>query len=116
MCNSYGESLHLGVCKLAKYVRKCIVFWRKKHSRRTFYTTVSRDGRNKFQVWIERLQTIKCVSKFSPLKNGNLFKVITLKAPADALGQLGWFVLTMVAGNLVLPLLLLPLILLSVVR
>ena len=60
---------------------------------------------------IERLQT-----KFSPLKDGNLIKVITLKAPADALGQLGWFVLTMVAGNLVLPLLLLPLILLSVVR
>ena len=60
---------------------------------------------------IERLQT-----KFSPLKDGNLTKVITLKAPADALGQLGWFVLTMVAGNLVLPLLLLPLILLSVVR
>ena len=60
---------------------------------------------------IERLQT-----KFSPLKDGNLIKVITLKTPADALGQLGWFVLTMVAGNLVLPLLLLPLILLSVVR
>ena len=56
------------------------------------------------------------MSKFSPLKDGNLIKVITLKAPADALGQLGWFVLTMVAGNLVLPLLLLPLILLSVVR
>ena len=64
---------------------------------------------------IERLQT-KRVSKFSPLKDGNLIKVITLKTPADALGQLGWFVLTMVAGNLVLPLLLLPLILLSVVR
>ena len=64
---------------------------------------------------IERLQT-KRVSKFSPLKDGNLIKVITLKAPADALGQLGWFVLTMVAGNLVLPLLLLPIILLSVVR
>ena len=60
---------------------------------------------------IERLQT-----KFSPLKDGNPIKVITLKAPAAALGQLGWFVLTMVAGNLVLPLLLLPLILLSVVR
>ena len=60
---------------------------------------------------IEILQT-----KFSPFKDGNLIKVITLKAPADALGQLGWFVLTMVAGNLVLPLLLLPIILLSVVR
>ena len=60
---------------------------------------------------IEILQT-----KFSPFKDGNLIKVITLKAPADALGQLGWFVLTMVAGNLVLPLLLLPLILFSVVR
>ena len=60
---------------------------------------------------IERLQT-----KFSLFKDENLTKVITLKAPADALGQLGWFVLTMVAGNLVLPLLLLPLILFSVVR
>ena len=64
---------------------------------------------------IGTLQT-KRLSKFSLLKDENLIKVITLKAPADALGQLGWFVLTMVAGNLVLPLLLLPLILLSIVR
>ena len=27
--NSYVESLHLGVCKLAKYVRNCVVSWKK---------------------------------------------------------------------------------------
>ena len=26
--NSYEESLHLGACKLAKYERNCIVFWK----------------------------------------------------------------------------------------
>ena len=30
--NSYYESLHLGVCKLAKYVRNCVVFWKNLHS------------------------------------------------------------------------------------
>ena len=30
--NSYEESLHLGVCKLAKYVRNCVVFWKNLHS------------------------------------------------------------------------------------
>ena len=30
--NSYYESLHLGVCKLAKYVRNCVVFWKSLHS------------------------------------------------------------------------------------
>jgi len=42
--------------------------------------------------------------------------VVTLRAPAEALSQLGWFVLTMVAGNLVLPLIILPLLLAIVVR
>ena len=27
--NSYEEGLHCGVCKLAKYVRNCVVFWKK---------------------------------------------------------------------------------------
>ena len=44
---SYEESLHLGVCKLAKYVRNCIVFWKNLHSWQQFYTTA---GRDKFQV------------------------------------------------------------------
>ena len=48
--NSYEESLHLGVCKLAKYVRNCIVFWKKLHSLQKIYTTASRGGRDKFQV------------------------------------------------------------------
>ena len=26
--NSYEKSLHLGVCKLAKYVTNCVVFWK----------------------------------------------------------------------------------------
>ena len=30
--NSYEESLHLGMRKLAKYVRNCVVFWKKLHS------------------------------------------------------------------------------------
>ena len=45
-----------------------------------------------------------------------IVQVVTLKAPAEALSQLGWFVLTMVAGNLVLPLIILPLLLAIVVR
>ena len=48
--NSYYESLHLGVCKLAKYVRNCVVFWKNLHSWQKFYTTAGRDGRDKFQV------------------------------------------------------------------
>ena len=30
--NSYEESLHLGLCKRAKYVRNCVVFWKNLHS------------------------------------------------------------------------------------
>ena len=51
--NSYYESLHLGVCKLAKYVRNCVVFWKKLHSSQKFYTTAGRSGRDKFQVWMK---------------------------------------------------------------
>ena len=51
--NSYEESLHLGVCKLAKYVRNCVIFRKNLHSWQKFYTTVGRDGRDKFQVWTE---------------------------------------------------------------
>ena len=47
---SYEESLHQGVCKLAKYVRNCVVFWKNLHSWQKFYTTAGRDGRDKFQV------------------------------------------------------------------
>ena len=50
--NSYYESLHLGVCKLAKYVRNCVVFWKNLHSWQKFYTTADRGSRDKFQVWI----------------------------------------------------------------
>ena len=38
------------MCKLAKYVRNCVVFWKNLHSRQKFYTTAGRDGRDKFQV------------------------------------------------------------------
>ena len=48
--NSYEESLHLGVCKLAKYVINCVVFWENLHSWQKFYTTADRDSRDKFQV------------------------------------------------------------------
>ena len=43
-------------------------------------------------------------------------QVAAMPAPATALTQLAWFVLTMVAGNLVLPLLLLPAIFIAVTR
>ena len=39
------------MCKLAKYVRNCVVFWKNLHSWQKFYTTAGRDGRDKFQVW-----------------------------------------------------------------
>ena len=38
------------VCKLTKYVRNCVVFWKNLHSWQKLYTTASRDGRDKFQV------------------------------------------------------------------
>ena len=39
------------MCKLAKYVRNCVVFWKNLHSWPKFYTTAGRDSRDKFQVW-----------------------------------------------------------------
>ena len=51
--NIYEESLHLGVCKLAKYERNCVVFWKTLHSWKEFYTTAGRDGRDK-QVCVTR--------------------------------------------------------------
>ena len=48
--NIYEESLHLGVCKLAKYVRSCIVFWKNLYSWHKFDTTAGRDGRDKSQL------------------------------------------------------------------
>ena len=48
--NSSEESLHLGVCKLAKDVRNYIVFYKELHSRQKFYTTAGRGGHDKFQV------------------------------------------------------------------
>ena len=40
------------MCKLTKYVRNCVVFWKNLHSWQKFYTTAGRDGRDKFQVWV----------------------------------------------------------------
>ena len=40
------------MCKLAKYVRNCVVFWKNLHSWQKFYTTAGRDGRDKFQVCV----------------------------------------------------------------
>ena len=48
------------MCKLAKYVRNCVVFWKNLHSWQKFYTTAGRDGRDKFQVWVHTFfQTIR---------------------------------------------------------
>ena len=41
--NSSEESLHLGVCKLAKYVINCVVFLTNLHSWQKFYTTAGSD-------------------------------------------------------------------------
>ena len=38
------------MCKLVKWVRNCVVFWKNSHSWQKFYTTAGRDGRDKFQV------------------------------------------------------------------
>ena len=41
------------MCKLVKWVRNCVVFWKNLHSWQKFYTTAGRDGRDgrdKFQV------------------------------------------------------------------
>ena len=35
------------MCKLAKYVRNCVVFWKKLHSWQKFYTTADRD-----KIWV----------------------------------------------------------------
>ena len=56
--NSYTESLQYGVCKLAKYVRNCVVFWKNLHSWQKFYTTAGRDGRDKFQVWLSEIKRV----------------------------------------------------------
>ena len=45
------------MCKLAKYVRNCVVFWKNLHSWQKFYTTAGRDGRDKFQVWFKSGQS-----------------------------------------------------------
>ena len=46
------KKVYIGVCKLAKYVRSCVVFWKNLHSWQKFYTTAGRGGRDKFQVCI----------------------------------------------------------------
>ena len=55
----YEECLHLGVCKLAKYVRNCVAFWEFLHSLQKFYTTT---GRNKFQVCMSDVPVAVVVS------------------------------------------------------
>ena len=39
--SSYKESLHSGMYKLAKYVRNCIIFWKKLHSWQKFQRQIS---------------------------------------------------------------------------
>ena len=43
------------MCKLVKWVRNCVVFWKNLHSWQKFYTTAGRDGRDKCQVCISIL-------------------------------------------------------------
>ena len=39
------------MCKLAKHVRNCVVFWKNLHCWQKFYTIAGCDGRDKIQVW-----------------------------------------------------------------
>ena len=57
----------------ANFARKCVVFRKKLHSWKIFYTTASRDGRDKFQVCMrnfslyefpDNIQILSCQSKY----------------------------------------------------
>ena len=54
------------MCKLAKYVRNCVVSGKKLHNWQKFYTTAGRDGRDKFQVWI--VEAKKLMGKYFKIK------------------------------------------------
>ena len=69
--NSYEESLHLGMRKLAKYVRNCVVFWKKLHSWQKLYTTAGFGGRVKFQFCKQQSLVGLCLCKCCE----NLFQV-----------------------------------------
>ena len=69
--NSCEESLHVDVCKLAKYVRNCVVFWKNLHSWQKFYTTADHRGRGKFQVWDQPITFDLTSSASSSLSNAH---------------------------------------------
>ena len=72
--NLYEESLHLGVCKLAKYVRTALFSGKIYTSDKKIYTTAGRDGRDKFQVCSKLVQM--CSNVFKLVQN--LFKRIQM--------------------------------------
>jgi len=53
--NSYEESLHFGMCKLAKYIRNCVVFWKNLHSWQNFtrppVATVATNSKSVLNIW-----------------------------------------------------------------
>ena len=53
------------MCKLAKYVRNCVVLWKNLHSWQKIYTTAGRDGRDKFQVCLGTLLIIANITSVS---------------------------------------------------
>ena len=50
---TFMKKIYIKVWKLAKYERNCVFFWKNLHSWQNFYTTAGRDGRDKFQVWVQ---------------------------------------------------------------
>ena len=57
--NSYEESLHLGECKLAEYVRNCVVFWKNLHSWQKFSDPKYRNSVLPIFGW-DRIQRLYC--------------------------------------------------------
>jgi len=86
--NSYEESLHWGVCKLAKYVRNCVVFWKNLHSWQKFYTTAGRDGRDKFQVCWRRRPRRRQLSGMLQTFINTLYLIQWYKLEPKTLGDL----------------------------
>ena len=56
--NSYEESLHVVVCKLAKYVRTCVVFWRKKYTADKHLTRPAVETNSMSEQYIPMINTL----------------------------------------------------------
>ena len=72
------------MCKLVKWVRNCVVFWKNLHSWQKFYTTAGRDGRDKFQVcFLPPLSSTKMLSNYHPLLRQRILYCVSKIANRD---------------------------------